>query len=1089
MSTQTIKLRHDTAARWVIVNPVLEVGEFGVESDTGRFKIGDDLLAWNDLPYRGESGGGLAAINVSAGATSESLSALTFQNSNGVSFGLDAGVITASVIPGGGGGGSVNLSAGTTNNSGTAFSFANSNGVSFGLNASTVTATVRTDYQSAGNYLTTAALSQDSSKYAGTNGALTGGSITLNTSGLSISLPAYLTTAMQSNAATISNAKLSAGTLSAFRSDVTFGDSNGVSFGLNTNGVLTGTVATNYQSQGAYLTTAALSADSSKYAGTNGAITGGSITVNTAGVSVNLPAYLTTAMQSNAATISNIKISAGALSAFRSAVTFGDTNGVSFGLETNGVLTATVATNYQSAGAYLTTAALSQDSSKYAGTNGAITGGSITVNTAGVSVNLPAYLTTAALSQDSSNYVQEWALTGNTAGTTSSAQGTRLYFSGGNGLTISGSSNSIVFAVGNYLTTAALSADSSKYAGTNGAITGGSITVNTSGVSINLPAYLTTAALSADSSKYAGINGAITGGSITVNTSGVSVNLPAYLTTAGLSADSSKYVQEWALTGNTAGTTSSAQGTRLYLSGGQGITISGNTNSLVFSVGSYITTGALSADSSKYAGTNGAITGGSITVNTAGVSVNLPAYLTTAALSADSSKYAGINGAITGGSITVNTSGVSVNLPAYLTTAMQSNAATISNINVSVVGSAADLSNIVFSNSNNVTFGLNGSTITVSIPSASVITLSVVGSSQTFGNVVFSNSNRVTFGLNGSTVTAQHALNFSAGSTSTNVSDQIVFSNSNGYSFGLNSSTITMQGPSVGYLEPYAQSNTAGLAPVAGSWYLAPFVAPNSMSGGRINFLQINSSTAGLFRDITGGSYVSSSSGGKNQSGTFSLGVALWSQGSGTNSTRLESLWSNSFSWGWSHRVLVSQSAAASNVSVTVSQSISYISEIGSNGAYTLNQFASNNNSAGTNTSMASAALDSVGVSLRNMLSNSVMVPVGFNTTISAGNYWLGVAWSTTTASATSQTSFAGASALWFSQLSLVGISRLELNSLFRNWGSTATTARSQLVPTGAYTAAANMTPPQFIALSSDIASVASQWIPYFNFVNQGITK
>lgn len=669
-----------------------------------------------------------------------------------------------------------------------------------------------------------------------------------------------------------------------------------------------------------------------------------------------------------------------------------------------------------------------------------------------------------------------------------------------------------------YLTTAALSQDSSKYAGINGAITGGSLTVNTSGVSINLPAYLTTADLSANSSRYAGTNGAITGGSITVNTAGVSVNLPAYLTTAALSADSSKY----AFTGFTTTT-------------GAGAVVAGthNTAGLLLAVPAYLTTADLSANSSKYAGVNGAITGGSITVNTSGVSVNLPAYLTTAALSGDSSKYAftgfttttvagavvagthntaglllavpgylttaalsantsnyaGINSAITGGSMTVNTSGVSINLPAYLTTAMLSNAATISNINVSAAGSSNNLSAVVFSNANNVTFGLTGSTLTASMPSASVITLSVVGSSQTFGNVVFSNSNRISFGLNGSTVTAMMAMNFSAGTTSNEVSDRIIFSNSNGYSFGLNASTITMQGPFVGYLEPFPQSNTAGLAPVAGSWYLAPFVAPNSMSGGRINFLQVNTSTAGLFRDITGGSYVSSSSGGKNQSGTFSLAAALWSQGTGANSTRLESLWSNSFSWGWSHRVVVSQSGANSSVSVSVSQSISYISEIGSNGAYTLNQFNSASASSGTNTSIASAALDSVGLSLRNMLSNSVMVPVGFNTTLSAGAYWLGVAWSTTTASATSQTSFAGASALWFSQLSLVGISRLELNSLYRNWGSTATTARSQFVPTGAYTAAANMTPPQFIALSSDIASVASQWVPYFNFVNQGITK
>jgi len=117
------------------------------------------------------------------------------------------------------------------------------------------------------------------------------------------------------------------------------------------------------------------------------------------------------------------------------------------------------------------------------------------------------------------------------------------------------------------------------FAGTNGAITGGSITVNTSGVSVNLPAYLTTAALSQDSSKYAGTNGAITGGSITVNTSGVSVNLPAYLSTQS--------TQFLALTlgGNTAGTTTfnASNNATIFLHGGNNITLSGNGSSVTIS--------------------------------------------------------------------------------------------------------------------------------------------------------------------------------------------------------------------------------------------------------------------------------------------------------------------------------------------------------------------------------------------------------------------------------------------------------------------------------------------------------------------------
>ena len=46
-----IQLRRDTAADWASNNPTLSEGEFGWESDTNRFKIGDGSAAWNSLAY------------------------------------------------------------------------------------------------------------------------------------------------------------------------------------------------------------------------------------------------------------------------------------------------------------------------------------------------------------------------------------------------------------------------------------------------------------------------------------------------------------------------------------------------------------------------------------------------------------------------------------------------------------------------------------------------------------------------------------------------------------------------------------------------------------------------------------------------------------------------------------------------------------------------------------------------------------------------------------------------------------------------------------------------------------------------------
>ena len=48
---QHIRVRRDTAANWLAVNPVLQDGEIGYETDTRRLKIGDGITAWSGLQY------------------------------------------------------------------------------------------------------------------------------------------------------------------------------------------------------------------------------------------------------------------------------------------------------------------------------------------------------------------------------------------------------------------------------------------------------------------------------------------------------------------------------------------------------------------------------------------------------------------------------------------------------------------------------------------------------------------------------------------------------------------------------------------------------------------------------------------------------------------------------------------------------------------------------------------------------------------------------------------------------------------------------------------------------------------------------
>ena len=48
-----IQFRNDTAANWTTANPILALGELGLETNTGQFKIGNGVQTWTARPYGG----------------------------------------------------------------------------------------------------------------------------------------------------------------------------------------------------------------------------------------------------------------------------------------------------------------------------------------------------------------------------------------------------------------------------------------------------------------------------------------------------------------------------------------------------------------------------------------------------------------------------------------------------------------------------------------------------------------------------------------------------------------------------------------------------------------------------------------------------------------------------------------------------------------------------------------------------------------------------------------------------------------------------------------------------------------------------
>lgn len=55
--------RHDTSTNWTSVNPILALGEMGIETDTNKFKFGDGVTNWTALAYASAEGGGADLSN------------------------------------------------------------------------------------------------------------------------------------------------------------------------------------------------------------------------------------------------------------------------------------------------------------------------------------------------------------------------------------------------------------------------------------------------------------------------------------------------------------------------------------------------------------------------------------------------------------------------------------------------------------------------------------------------------------------------------------------------------------------------------------------------------------------------------------------------------------------------------------------------------------------------------------------------------------------------------------------------------------------------------------------------------------------
>jgi hypothetical protein len=674
-------------------------------------------------------------------------------NGTNISGTIASNGISLSVAPGGGGADGYNIIAagGSTANTTGTIVFSNSNGISFGLNGATVTASH--------NAITTAMASNRGSDFVQATAAFAGTNATgtIASNGISVSV--------------------------APQTAFVFNNSNGVTFGTN-GSTVTATVATNYQSQGA---------------------------------------YLTTAMQSNAATISNIRVSGGTTSNLLSAITFADGNGVSFGLNA-GTMTATVATNYQSQGAYLTTARASNDA---IGLNTAQSNVTWTVNSSGLSFDARGYAGTGFSGTNisgtmNSNGLQLSVAPGGggadgynilAAGTqTANTTGTIL-FNNANGITFGMSNSSVITASHNGLTTAMASNRGSDFVQANAAFAGtnasGTIASNGISVSVNAQTVQPVAASASNGSFNFSTIKFVEGSGVTWATqaNGIQASVKTDYQSSNANYLTSQSNQAFSASGG-----SSAFQT-LNFANSNGITFS-NSNGSVIASHNGLTTARASNDA---IGLNTAQSNVTWTVNSSGLSFDARGYAGTGST---------FNGTNVSGSMTVNSNGVRLDLSAGAGGGVTP-AASASN-------GSFNFTTINFSNANNVTFGTSaGGIITASVaaPGAAAENnwVNLLGANTT-GNTTASGS---TIGYSGINLTLSGTNNSVINISAPAVSSLVGVG---GISISTNGSTISISNSPVSQRWQYPQGALSALSAFGnGSFSINRMDAVNNVTATRLD--------------------------------------------------------------------------------------------------------------------------------------------------------------------------------------------------------------------------------------------------------------
>lgn len=233
---------------------------------------------------------------------------------------------------------------------------------------------------------------------------------------------------------------------------------------------------------------------------------------------------------------------------------------------------------------------------------------------------------------------------------------------------------------------------------------------------------------------------------------------------------------------------------------------------------------------------------------------------------------------------------------------------------------------------------------------------------------------------------------------------------------------------------PLINTNSTLAVPTIGSWYLDYFNCPQGMAEGHINMFMTQSS--GLFLC---GQVFSASSAAASKTAVFSNMLAMYYHGTGTASTRLESLWSNAAVISATQYITVS-TTATNDIRASNYLTIGMISNIDSLGATTSTTYTGSGTLVVAASTAASTAFNALITVPQNYITGSYMAMMPMTKTFGPGYYWLAHAFNTASGTSTTGVNI-GAGTMFNTAVARLGVILNDLSG-FKMLGK-ATSANS----------------------------------------------